>query len=1043
MKRYALTMFTVVLLLLSACPARAQKPLSDVIRAIAARPGDYHVHCIYDQLDSIFVTDKVQNLSVPDAIAKVTKGQPVKVKQKGHDIFIQYSSRKALQRINLHGTVLDQRTHKHLVGATVQLLRRDSTVVATEVAHAVQIFDGAFDAQGNHVGGKEEHTAEFTLQIPKAQEQYILAVSYVGYQTAYVDYAVSNLRKREVTRELPPICLKQESHVLKNVDVVASKVMFYHRGDTIVFNADAFQLAEGSMLDALVRQLPGVELRANGQIYHNGKFVDNLLLNGKDFFRGHQEVMLDNLPSYTVKEIKVYDKYGEKSEFLGTRLADDKEYVMDVRLKREYSIGWIGNTEAGSGTAGRYLARLLAIRFTDHSRLAVYANANNLNDKRKPGENDDWTPSDMNEGRLAQRMAGLDYNLEERDKRWKAEGNVQLSHNDLDASSTTDQTNFLRTGDTRERMEQSRRQKNFTIDTRHKLRTKFSKFDLVLSPKLTYQRYDHSHLLDAVTRSVAGDTLINTLLQQGKTKGHELKADVSISSTVKLGSSDESMSIEVMTSYSDKDDDRFSRYHIGYANTQPPSPNTQHSSPITQYLPNHPDRQWTVHPTIIYERQLSTKFTLQPIYLYTHQEQQRRQSLYQLDLLPSSLGLQPFGLPADEVELAQTLDRTNSFDSHQWVNKHEVRPTMFWFPKLLGSEASVGIHPSGVFLHQRLCYRRGDMDTTLTRRDTYFSVPMFYLVWLSKNEKFNVNLNYQYSVKTPELADLVSIHDTTDPMNIYEGAPSLRNRHTQNASFSVSHRLRQRQLSQTLYGSYTHHDGAVVKGYDYDYATGVRTWRPYNVNGNWNGSLKYSLTLPLDKPRRLMLTTATEGTCQHSVRMAGGQRQAIDNRTLEEQLRLTWKLGDNRLTWKTNALMRHVGSSQPGFEDFRACDVTIGASALIRLPLKMQLSTDFTAYTRHGYTAQELNTTDLVWNARLTCPLMRGRLLIALDGFDILGQLSNVTRTINAQSHAETYTNTLPRYALLHLAWRFNKQPKKEECLERSEKRREGVNCKP
>ena len=88
----------------------------------------------------------------------------------------------------------------------------------------------------------------------------------------------------------------------------------------------------------------------------------------------------------------------------------------------------------------------------------------------------------------------------------------------------------------------------------------------------------------------------------------------------------------------------------------------------------------------------------------------------------------------------------------------------------------------------------------------------------------------------------------------------------------------------------------------------------------------------------------------------------------------------------------------------------------------MQLSTDFTAYTRHGYTSDELNTTDLVWNARLTCPLMKSRLLLALDGFDILGQLSNVTRTINAQSRTETHTNTLPRYALLHAIWRFNKQ---------------------
>lgn len=65
----------------------------------------------------------------------------------------------------------------------------------------------------------------------------------------------------------------------------ASKVKFYNRGDTLVYNADAFNLAEGSMLDALIQQLPDVELKDNGNIYVNGKYVEELLLNGKHFWR--------------------------------------------------------------------------------------------------------------------------------------------------------------------------------------------------------------------------------------------------------------------------------------------------------------------------------------------------------------------------------------------------------------------------------------------------------------------------------------------------------------------------------------------------------------------------------------------------------------------------------------------------------------------------------------------------------------------------------------------------------------------------------------
>jgi hypothetical protein len=92
----------------------------------------------------------------------------------------------------------------------------------------------------------------------------------------------------------------------------------------------------------------------------------------------------------------------------------------------------------------------------------------------------------------------------------------------------------------------------------------------------------------------------------------------------------------------------------------------------------------------------------------------------------------------------------------------------------------------------------------------------------------------------------------------------------------------------------------------------------------------------------------------------------------------------------------------------------------------LELSTDLNLYTRTGYADSQLNTTDFVWNARLSRSLLKGRMLLMLDGFDLLNQLDNVTRTINAQGRTENYTNVLPRYVLLHMVWRMNHQPKKK-----------------
>lgn len=80
------------------------------------------------------------------------------------------------------------------------------------------------------------------------------------------------------------------------------------KGDTIVYNADAFNLAEGSMLDALISRLPNTTLTKDGEIYVNGKYVQSLLVNGQEFFAGNPKLALENLPSYTVNKVKVYDQ---------------------------------------------------------------------------------------------------------------------------------------------------------------------------------------------------------------------------------------------------------------------------------------------------------------------------------------------------------------------------------------------------------------------------------------------------------------------------------------------------------------------------------------------------------------------------------------------------------------------------------------------------------------------------------------------------------------------------------------------------------------
>ena len=82
-------------------------------------------------------------------------------------------------------------------------------------------------------------------------------------------------------------------------------------------------------------------------------------------------------------------------------------------------------------------------------------------------------------------------------------------------------------------------------------------------------------------------------------------------------------------------------------------------------------------------------------------------------------------------------------------------------------------------------------------------------------------------------------------------------------------------------------------------------------------------------------------------------------------------------------------------------------------------------YSRRGYANAGSNTNDLVWNARISKTIPKLGITLALDGFDILGNLSNISQMLNSQGRTETYRNSLPRYVMLHAIYRLNKKPKK------------------
>lgn len=331
------------------------------------------------------------------------------------------SQNKKQRTIYLQGTVKDSFT-KVMLKAHITVMDADSAVIDTTTAW-----------QWDRDGG-------WYLQIPARPGKLIIKGESKGYETGYLDFTLRNIaRNRNFT--VPPVLLKKraDDDIYKDVNldgvvVTGTKIKMTYRGDTIVYNASAFSLPDGSMLDALIRQMPGAELKSNGDIYINGQKLDYLLLNGKDFFKGNNKVMLDNLPYYTVKDLKVYHKATEKSEMLGENV-EKKDYVMDVNLKRDYNRGMMGNIGVAGGTKDRWLARLFGLYYDDHTRLSLFANANNVNETQTPGTEGDWQPSNMPQGQTTTRLVGL--HLDTEDKNKVVTDNVDLTATWTDAVDET------------------------------------------------------------------------------------------------------------------------------------------------------------------------------------------------------------------------------------------------------------------------------------------------------------------------------------------------------------------------------------------------------------------------------------------------------------------------------------------------------------------------------------------------------------------------------------------------------------------------------
>ena len=936
--------------------------------------------------------------------------------------------------------VKDNVTLEAIGNGLVTLMLADSTIVDT-----TSIF-----TYESYLDGRPVHTSNVNITIRKPAK-YILRIEKEGYDTKFISLDLRKMYKRERYKILPHI-LMQRTRVrnIGEVTVTATKVKFYNKGDTLVYNADAFQLQDGSMLDALIKQLPGAELKSDGRIYVNGRFVENLMLNGKDFFKGNNQIMLNNLPSYTVNNIKVYERESDRSRYLGQNL-DDKSFVMDVNLKKQYSIGWMGNVEAGGGTAETYLARLFAMRFTPSSRITMFGNVNNLNDDKQPQQGTDWTPEKMPLGRLTAYKAGVNIRVDDRNDKFSVSSATTFDYLKNKETANSWRTNFLSSGDTYDRIMKSSDTKDLKLFTYN-----YVSFHpmiwgrrswLSLRQYFNYKKSDNDARTSSATVGNAWETfgkeqldslynpnitpelrkkLINRNLSHSL--GHTTHMDGEVAAHINVGIPHTIDGIELIATLWMQSNDYklYNQQRIDY---------NRDGQLSTQFLNDFsnttPTRSYKYNFDVFYSY-CPTK-NLQCTFSYGFEQNYKTESrnlfhLAGLDGWDNETNGTFGTLPSEEIYL-QTIDRANSYNSRTLGRVHTPGVHINWSFDVGKNWFFRLWHKMYVPIHnQTLKYIGANADTTFTRRSTQFRIYDSNLWLNSKNGKHDFILKYSIIPRTPNLRYFVSATDDADPLNVTRGGENLKDIIYYNTDFRYTYKGSM-MVSPNIY--YNRTNNAVSMGYIYDKSTGRRTVTPASINGNWRAGAGLSLSGALDKKRLLVFSNNLNADFVNSADYIGSDeakpmgKSIVKTWNVSEHLRLDYKIGRHSIGFNGNFSWLRSASDMAAFSTINAYNYNYGLTGMVVLPGEVNLSTDITMYSRRGYEDAGMNEDNLVWNARATKSILKGRITFAVDAFDILHQLRKVDRYVNAQGRVETYYNTVPRYVMFHAMYKFNVMPKK------------------
>ena len=949
----------------------------------------------------------------------------------------------AQNTFDVSGTVVEKATGEAVVAATIQLLA---------------LPDSSF-VEGTITGNQ----GEFNFKSVKKGE-YTLKISYIGYLTKCVGIDLEAQGKRNV--DLGYITMSPDAIQLKGVEVTANVAKVAVSGDSLVYNAAAYRVPEGSTLETLVKQLPGAKVDKEGNITINGKTVSKILVDGKEFFLNDKEVAMKNIPTEMIDKLKTYDRKSDLSRVTGIDDGEE-ETVLDLTVKKGMRNGWFGNVNLGTGTKNRYAERFNVNRFNDDIQATLLGGANNVADMGFGGGGGRWGGWGNQGLRNSKELGG---NFATAKPKLETGGSIRYRYDGSDVENTSSVEYF---NATLAKFNENY-SKNFTSNQRVTSNFRFewkpdTMTNIIFRPNFTYSRnrgrgysssgsysadpneytanaLDYNDQMAAVSGGAAIDpanTILNNLMgivvntntNHNQSYGTNTNFNSELQVNRKFNSKGRNLTLLVRGNYGDGSSKQLSAANITY--------NTQMSPQGTDQQNNRyydtPSRNYGMRGQLTYSEPIADRTYLQMSYSYdySYSKNDRRAYVYDSDAyqtLSQSMSNNRYDINAVlrfMEEMQYVLDGNDSIANwlSQFSEYRNYNQTINLSFRRVRENYNFNIGLD--FLPQRttLNYKYMGHEYPEITRNVFNFAPRVNLRW-NFDKHTNLHVRYNGRARQPSMTNLLDIKDDSNPLVITRGNPELKPSfsHNINASFNTYNAEQQEGIYSWLWFNATRN--SIDNKTTYDNLTGVRTTMPMNINGNWNGGAGFGFNIGLGKQKAFNVGIDLGGDYSRNVGFynnAYGDDISEDAKSvtksinLESGLEFSYRTEQIGISLNGQLEYSHARNDLNEIGNQNTYDFSYGAEFEWTAPWGTSLSTDIGMSSRRGYSQREMNTNELLWNAQVAHSFLKGRALtVMLEVNDILGQQTNISRSIDALKRTDSRYNAIYRYGMLRVVYKFS-----------------------